>query len=68
LGVCLINHGGSNAPTILESNMRDQTAALKYLAEKQYQRGERQYRRGIIMAYLFIWGMGVILITTIVTA
>ena len=48
--------------------MRDQTAALKYLAEKQFERVERQYRRGIIMAYLFIWGMGVILITTIVTA
>ena len=48
--------------------MRDQTAALKYLAEKQFERVERQYRRSIIMAYLFIWGMGAVLITAIVTA
>jgi len=48
--------------------MRDQTAALRYLAEKQYQRAERQYWRGIIMAYTIIWGMAIVLITTIVTA
>ena len=49
MGVCLINHGGSNAPTILESNMRDQTAALKYLAEKQFERVERKHKRDLIL-------------------
>lgn len=48
--------------------MRDQKPALKYLAEKQFERVERQYRRGIIVAYALIWGMGAVLITVIVTA
>ena len=32
--------------------MRDQTAALKYLAEKQFDRIEREHRRDLILAAL----------------
>jgi hypothetical protein len=32
--------------------MRDQTAALKYLAEKQFERAEREHRRDLILAAL----------------
>ena len=32
--------------------MRDQTAALKYLAEKQFERVEREHRRDLILAAL----------------
>jgi hypothetical protein len=32
--------------------MRDQTAALKYLAEKQFDRVEREHRRDLILAAL----------------
>jgi hypothetical protein len=34
------------------NNMRDQTAALKYLAEKQFDRIEREHRRDLILAAL----------------
>ena len=32
--------------------MRDQTAALRYLAEKQFERIEREHRRDLILAAL----------------
>jgi hypothetical protein len=32
--------------------MRDQTAALKYLAEKQFDRIEREHKRDLILAAL----------------
>ena len=50
--------------------MRDQTAALRYLAEKQFERIEREHRRDLILAALLapVVTMAIVLITTIVTA
>jgi hypothetical protein len=36
-------------PQFWRINMRDQTAALKYLAEKQFERGERKHKRDLIL-------------------